>query len=323
MIRWCKRCVLPDTRPRLPFNKEGVCGACVAYEQRRQVDWVAREAEWLKLVTWAKGRKKPYDALLPVSGGKDSFAQVVKCLESGLHVLGYSWKPDLRTRLGQKNLEILIKLGIDHYELTINPTVMKKLYRRSFEEYGSDAVMHGAVYYSSMAMAYRFEIPLVIWSENSADVYSGGEWADKDGGPRLNVNWIAVHGSTAGATAMDWIGEEVSREDVAPFWCPDDSLISQKGIIPLFMGYYFDFDPTVNYEIAQKYGFQASREPLVGIWNFADLDDPLAVCHHFLKLPKFALLREMDNLSIDIRAGRLTREQAVKFLAAWGVKTPY
>ena len=322
-MRYCKKCILPDTRPRLPFNEEGVCGACIAYEQRKSVDWKERARLWDHLVTWAKARRQPYDAMLPISGGKDSFAQAVKCLESGLHVLGYTWRPVIRTALGQENLETLIGLGMDHYELTINPRVEKKLYVQSFEKYGSDACMHAAVYYSSMAMAYRFETPLVIWSENSADVYSGGEWANRDGGARLSQNWMLVHGSTAGATAADWISTEVSKEDVTPYWCPSNLEMGSKGVNPIFLGFFFDWDPVRNYEVAAAHGFKAASEPMVGIYNFADLDDPIAVIHHFLKIPKFALMREMDNLSLEIRAGRITRDEALWALKDRGLRVPY
>ena len=34
MLRYCVRCVIPDTKPDLQFDDEGVCSACRAYERR-------------------------------------------------------------------------------------------------------------------------------------------------------------------------------------------------------------------------------------------------------------------------------------------------
>lgn len=38
MIDYCTRCVMPDTKPDLPFDGDGVCGACRNYEMRGTID---------------------------------------------------------------------------------------------------------------------------------------------------------------------------------------------------------------------------------------------------------------------------------------------
>ena len=44
MIKYCTRCVMPDTKPDLLLDEEGVCSACRNYENRKEVDWDARKA---------------------------------------------------------------------------------------------------------------------------------------------------------------------------------------------------------------------------------------------------------------------------------------
>ena len=34
---------MPETKPDLAFNKEGKCSACIAFEQRDNIDWGSRE----------------------------------------------------------------------------------------------------------------------------------------------------------------------------------------------------------------------------------------------------------------------------------------
>ena len=34
-MRYCKRCVLPDTKPGIIFDKEGVCSACRYVESKK------------------------------------------------------------------------------------------------------------------------------------------------------------------------------------------------------------------------------------------------------------------------------------------------
>ncbi len=49
-MRWCARCVLPDTRPNLELDAEGVCNACRSHEQREEVDWQRRAEEFAAIV---------------------------------------------------------------------------------------------------------------------------------------------------------------------------------------------------------------------------------------------------------------------------------
>ena len=48
-MKYCKRCVMPDTRPGITFNDQGVCSACQAYEARSSVDWDKRWKEFEEL----------------------------------------------------------------------------------------------------------------------------------------------------------------------------------------------------------------------------------------------------------------------------------
>ena len=38
-MKYCKRCVMPDTRPGITFNEEGICSACQSYDNRKNVDY--------------------------------------------------------------------------------------------------------------------------------------------------------------------------------------------------------------------------------------------------------------------------------------------
>jgi len=40
-MRYCKKCVQPDTRPGIKFDEHGVCPACRFAEQAGSIDWEA------------------------------------------------------------------------------------------------------------------------------------------------------------------------------------------------------------------------------------------------------------------------------------------
>ena len=77
-MKYCKKCCMPDTRPGIKFDEEGVCSACRSYEHRAKVDWDARWKEFEAICDKYRGMNGPngYDCMIAVSGGKDSHFQV-------------------------------------------------------------------------------------------------------------------------------------------------------------------------------------------------------------------------------------------------------
>ena len=72
-MRYCKKCTMPDTRPGITFDAEGVCSACRHYESRKNVDWDARFKEFEAYCDKYRGMNGPggYDCAVAVSGGKE------------------------------------------------------------------------------------------------------------------------------------------------------------------------------------------------------------------------------------------------------------
>src|SRR3989344_5995254 len=131
-MKYCTKCIIPDTRPGIVLDSKGVCNACEDAAHQKKVDWKAREADWKKVVLWAKQQQRRYDCVIPVSGGKDSTWQTVMCLEHGLRPLAVTWRTPARTKLGQKNLDNLISLGVDHIDWSVNPTIERTFMLETF-----------------------------------------------------------------------------------------------------------------------------------------------------------------------------------------------
>ena len=75
--------------------------------------------------------------------------------------------------------------------------------------------------------------------------------------------------------------------------------------------------------VAAEHGFVADRKgPRTGLYDYADIDDEFISIHHWLKWYKFGFTRLFDNLSLEIRNGRMTREQAMATVRARGDETP-
>src|SRR3954451_10593262 len=131
-MKYCQNCILPDTRPGIEIRPDGICSACAAHAKKTSdIDWEKRREAFETVVAEAKRRSRGYDCLIPVSGGKDSTWQIVKCLEYGLNPLAVTWKTPARTLLGTQNLANLVRLGVDHIDYQINPKVERRFMLRA------------------------------------------------------------------------------------------------------------------------------------------------------------------------------------------------
>lgn len=322
-MRYCRRCILPDSRPGVLLDAEGVCRGCRNAEKKGRIDWGERAAAFREVAARAKARAEGYDCVIPVSGGKDSYWQVVTCLEHGLVPLCVTYVYPGRTALGERNLRNLIGLGVDHVELRLDPKVERRFVEKAFRKTGiSGLVSHMAIYTFPIQLALRFDIPLVIYGENSAFEY--GSEDDRLTGAPVDRAWLSRFGVTAGTTAEDWVDDVVTLKHLSALRLPSETALAARQVRAIFLGYYFPWDPLESYRIAEAHGFSARTEgPRVGHYDFVNIDDDMIGVHHHPKWHKFGITRSFDTLSMEIRSGRMTRQEAIATLARKGDETPW
>lgn len=300
-----------------------MCSACRSHcREAAPIDWDARHRRFAQIVADVRALERPYDCVIPVSGGKDSTWQVVTCLEHGLRPLAVTWRTPGRTDLGERNLRNLVGLGVDHVDFSVNPQVERRFIVRTLERVGTPAVpMHLAIFNIPTTVAVRFGAPLVIWGENSALEYVGDE---RDGGSfELNGEWVGKYGAVHGTTADDWIGDGLSSRELEPYRGPTDAELATDGVRAIFLGMFFEWDPQRTFEVAAAHGFRADDRPRTGAYEYADVDDDFISIHHWLKWHKFGFTRVWDNLALEIRNGRLTRAKAIETILELGDQTPH
>lgn len=73
IVHWCKKCTISNQRPRIIFDKNGVCSGCnFADYKNYKINWAKREDELLKLLDKHRSKNGSWDVIVPSSGGKDS-----------------------------------------------------------------------------------------------------------------------------------------------------------------------------------------------------------------------------------------------------------
>ena len=70
MIRYCKSCLFPETKPDLYFDEHGECDACVSARKKNQqenaIDWDQRSENFSKILDETRDKKPSgYNCLVP------------------------------------------------------------------------------------------------------------------------------------------------------------------------------------------------------------------------------------------------------------------
>lgn len=317
-MKYCKKCLQPNTRPGIKFNEEGICYACLYEEEKKNIDWISREKELKEIAEWAKKTAKgAYHCVIGVSGGKDSSFQAVYAKEKlGLNVLLVNSEPDKITEIGKHNIENLINQGFDIIKMRPNPKIIKKLVKESFYKYGNPIKpTEYPLWTSAYIIADKFDIPLIIQGENAALTLGVVNTGLGNDGNALNVN----EGNTlAGGNASDWVDEDISLNQLYMYQFPDKKRLIDKGIKAIYLQYYVkEWSQVYNADFSIARGlFGRTTEDLHDIGRYrrySALDSDMQIVNQMLKYYKFGFGFGFatDEACYDIREGRISREEAI------------
>ncbi|WP_420471663.1 N-acetyl sugar amidotransferase [Brevundimonas sp. FT23042] len=325
MLTYCRRCVMPDTKPDLHLDKEGICNACRSYEGRKEVDWDKRHHELLQLLDrYRRPNGENWDCIVPVSGGKDSTYQVVRMLQYGLNPLCVTSTTCDLSDIGRKNIENLKHLGVDYIEVSPNPLVRAKLNRVGLMQVGDIAwPEHVGIFTIPVRAAVQFNVPLIVWGENSQNEYGGPAAAAE--GNVLNRRWLEEFGGLLGMRVSDLAGQEGIRpKDLINYTYPTDEELARVGVTGLFLGHYIPWDGLANALIATANGFTSYENSVEGsMVNYENLDNNQHGIHDYFKYLKFGFGRATDHACLHIRRGRLTRQDGLDAVKNLDGKFPW
>ena len=313
MLKYCKKCIMPHTKPDLSFDKDGICSACKFYEERKSINWELRKKELEKIFSkYRRANGDNWDCIVPVSGGKDSTFQVLKVLEFGMNPLCVTSTTCNLSKIGRKNIENIKKLGVDYVEVSPNPIIRAKLNTIGLKTIGDISwPEHVAMFTIPVRAAVQYNVPLVIWGENSQNEYGGPASAAKDN--VLNRRWLEEFGGLLGLRVSDMIGREgIHKKDMIPYFYPTDEDLKRVKVTGLFLGYYLPWDGLTNFLLAQANGFHAYEKTVEGsMVNYENLDNHQTGIHDYFKFLKFGFGRATDIACLHIRRGRISRNDGL------------
>ena len=319
-VKYCKKCLFPDTKPDLYFDDEGICDACKSAERKHgtenAVNWDVRAKYFDELLVNArKNAKGWYDCIIPVSGGKDSTWQVYAMKKiHGMNPLAVTFDQFDQTETGVHNLEILRLIGVDHVHFTLNPNIVRLLVRKGLEIVGDQYwVNHVGIYTVPFHFAVRFQIPLVIFGENPQFEY-GGPAKSRDN-MIMDRRWRQEFGLMRGFREEDMVDDEISLEDLRMLQFPSDEAVHEAKVMGTFYGHFFKWDAGKHTELIKQFGWKPLLSPPAGSWvDYENCDMKYIDIRERVKYLKFGYGRATDQLNIELRHGRITREEALKIV---------
>jgi hypothetical protein len=161
-MRYCTRCVLPDTKPGVKFDSDGVCSACLSVERKKKIDWDARSRRLHTMCDAIRGSNGVgYECIVPVSGGKDSTYQAYMMSQVyKLRTLAVIVVPHLQTREGILNLNSLVtNLGVDLLKISVRPSTLQKMRRIALLKLGNPNYAEHRVVFAAVARAAGVKKP--------------------------------------------------------------------------------------------------------------------------------------------------------------------
>lgn len=315
-MKYCNKCVMPDTRPGLTFDQYGVCSACRNYSNRKNVDYAKRFEELKALCNRFRNINGPngYDCMIAVSGGKDSHFQVFVIKElMNMNPLLVSVEDNFpMTKAGSHNIKnISEEFGCDIISIKPNLRAQKKVMRYTFEQYGKPTYLTDRYIYTyPLHMAVKFNTPLLIYGENVSYEYGGND-CEETYSAREQIN----NGVAAGITKEELLSEGVSPSDLNFFDSPAKEDLDR--LEPIYLSYFVEWNSVNNYELAKKRGFR----DLTHEWNrtnhvecYDQIDSRGYLVHPWLKYPKFGHAFATDFSSRLVRYGCVSRDEAIKLV---------
>lgn len=322
-MEYCRRCLYPENaKPTIIFDDEGVCSGCRYHESRKKIDWAKRQQMLQAILdehkTKARESGNPYDCIIPVSGGKDShFQTYLMKVVYGMNPLLVTYNHAFNSRLGIRNLNNLVKkFGVDLIRFTANPESVRKISRYMLKTVGDLTWhYHAGIRTLPFQIAVKYKIPLIIWGEHG--------FAELTGLVTLEdmvefTKWTRQEHDMRGYEPHNLINEEsrITEKDIVPYIYPSDEEIEGLDIRGIYMSnfYYWDaLDHAKKMKEMYDFGIHPGPREKTFILH-GKTDDHANDVHDYLKYLKFGYGRATDDASMEIRHGRMTREEGIELV---------
>ena len=258
----------------------------------REVDWEGAVAELAYLLDRYRSGGSNWDCIVPVSGGKDSTYQVVRMLQLGLNPLCVTSTTCDLSAIGRENIENLKRWASTTSSSRPIPIVRAKLNRIGLTQVGDISwPEHVGIFTIPVRAAVQFNVPLIVWGENSQNEYGGPAAAAQDN--VLTRRWLEEFGGLLGMRVSDLSVPHTASCDthLLPYQYPSDEELSAgwryralPGLLPALGR------PVQRADCAGQRLSHLDHVVEGSMVNYENLDNHQTGIHDYFKYPEVRLL---------------------------------
>ncbi len=325
-LRRCTRCCLPETHETIHFDDLGVCSICRQQEVKQdKIDWTSRKADLDTLIETYRG-KGDYDCLIPFSGGKDSTWTLYYLVKQyGIKPLVVRFDHGfMRPNLNENVTKVIRNLGVDILHFTPNWKVVQKLMLQAFLEKGDFCWhCHTGIFAYPMQVALKYQVPLVLWGEPSAEYTSYYSYDQPEEVDEKRFNRYINLGISADDMFVR-LGGEVDERELRPYRYPALKDLRKLNYRSVCLGSYVPWDVKRQSEILEKeLGWKGDEvENVPTGYRYEKIECYMQGVRDYIKYIKRGYTRPTHLVSIDIRNGRMNHDDGMQLINEWEGRRP-
>jgi N-acetyl sugar amidotransferase len=331
-VKYCTKCVLPETHETIEFDELGVCNICRQHEfKKHKIDWDEKRRVFEQIIDLYKG-KYSYDCIVPFSGGKDStytlwrlvktfdLKCLVVCFDHGFY----------RPKVVENRSRTFKLLGTDSIVFRPNWHIVRKFMLESLLRKGDFCWhCHTGIFAYPMHISLKLKVPLIIWGEPQAEYTAYYTYQDTvDEAEEVDEKRFNRF-VNLGITAEDMIGmlndSTVDPRDMEPFTYPKMRDLKTLRVRSICLGSYLPWDVKKQVQVI-KNDLGWEEDCNVGVppeYGYEKVECQLQGIRDYLKYIKRGYARTSHLTTLDIRNGRMKREAAMEKVKQFEGKKPY
>ena len=317
-MKYCKRCLSTNLRPNA-FFRDGICIACLYSEDaNHNTGFLLKELEgWLVDVKRARRVSSKFDCIVGVSGGKDSTRQALWVrdrLNLNPLLVCVAYPPKQMSQVGAQNISNLITHNFDIMTINPAPQTSKELSLYCFENFGNVCTATEQALFSGVPrIAIENNVPLIFWGENPALQVGDAAVAGRDSFDGNNLRKL----NTLQSPLARYFNKS-NQYKQNNYIYPSEAEYEKACIQIIYLGAAWDdWGNELNSELAALQGLslRPGEKSYTGDISEASMvDEEFTNINMMLKYYKYGFGRATDLVCEQIRAGRLSREDAIEIV---------
>jgi len=312
--QFCSNCLYDNKHPFGLSFQEGVCSGCFTHSEKDTINWGERESLLVDLISQTrKNKKSHYDCVVPVQGDAEDYYVVSKVLALNLNPLIVCVNDYYMNNIGWHNLHNLIT-HFDLDSLVYNPEIntYKEMVRTTLRKL--DHILWPSIALKSsfpVHIAKERNIPLVVWGQNQA-IEQVGKFSHTDSVEMSK--WSRKEHDLFGYDVDKVIGSgaQIDIRNLNYYRYPNIKNLGHSKVKGIYLSNYFRWDPLYQNKKSVVQGFVPQH-------NSASFDiyeragsSVYYEFHDLLKLQRVGYRKVRDQLSREVRHGRLDRQSALE-----------